>query len=41
VEAYRWFSSALEVDPRNPWLARERDSLYGEMTAAERRQVTP
>jgi hypothetical protein len=39
VEAYRWFSSAIEVEPNNPWLGRERDSLYGEMTAAERQQL--
>ncbi len=39
VEAYRWFSSALEVEPNNPWLGRERDTLYGEMTAAERKQL--
>jgi hypothetical protein len=41
VEAYRWFSSALDLDPRNPWLARERDMLYSEMTSAERQRVTP
>lgn len=40
VEAYRWFSSALEIDPRNPWLARERDMLHGEMASFERQQVT-
>ncbi len=39
VEAYRWFSSAMEVEPTNPWLGRERDTLYGEMTAAERKQL--
>jgi len=39
VEAYRWFSSALDIDPRNPWLVRERDTLYGEMTSFERQQV--
>ncbi len=39
VEAYRWFSSAMEVEPTNSWLGRERDTLYGEMTAAERQQL--
>jgi outer membrane biosynthesis protein TonB len=39
VEAYKWFSSAMEVEPNNPWLGRERDSLYGEMSAAERQQL--
>jgi len=37
--AYRWFTSALELDPNNVWLARERDRLYGEMSSAERRRV--
>jgi hypothetical protein len=40
VEAYRWFSSAMEVEPTNTWLGRERDTLYGEMTAAERQQLS-
>jgi hypothetical protein len=39
VEAYRWFSSALDLDPQNPWLARERDMLYSEMTSTERQRV--
>ncbi|HYN15775.1 MAG TPA: hypothetical protein VES66_08315 [Terriglobales bacterium] len=37
--AYRWFSSALQMAPSNPWLARERDELYGQMSSAERRQA--
>ena len=41
VEAYRWFTSALDLDPRNPWLARERDMLYTQMTSSERRTVNP
>ncbi|MBV9086770.1 MAG: hypothetical protein JOY79_04745 [Acidobacteriaceae bacterium] len=41
VEAYRWFTSALDLDPRNPWLARERDILYSEMTSTERQRVSP
>jgi Tfp pilus assembly protein PilV len=39
VEAYNWFSSALNVDPGNPWLTRERHILYGEMTSTERRKI--
>jgi len=39
VAAYRWFSSALQMAPSNPWLARERDELYGQMSSAERRQA--
>jgi len=39
VAAYRWFSTALQMAPSNPWLARERDELYGQMSSAERRQA--
>ena len=39
VAAYRWFTSAMRMTPDNPWLARERDELYGQMTSAERSQA--
>ncbi len=39
VAAYRYFSSALQMDPNNAWLAQERDELYGQMSSAERRQA--
>jgi hypothetical protein len=39
VAAYLWFSSALQMTPSNPWLARERDQLYAQMSSAERRQA--
>jgi hypothetical protein len=39
VTAYHWFSSALQMAPSNPWLARERDELYAQMSTAERRQA--
>jgi len=39
VAAYRYFTSALQMAPSNPWLARERDELYGQMSSAERRQA--
>ena len=39
LAAYRYFSSAMRMAPDNPWLARERDELYGQMTSAERSQA--
>lgn len=39
VAAYRWFTSALQLDPSNPWLSKERDELYGHMSSSERRQA--
>jgi hypothetical protein len=39
VSAYRWFTSALQMAPSNPWLARERDQLYAQMSSAERRMA--
>ena len=32
VEAYRWFTSALALDPNNVWLKRQRDTLLARMT---------
>jgi hypothetical protein len=39
LAAYRHFTAALQMDPSNPWLAQERDELYGRMTSDERRQA--
>jgi len=39
VEAYRYFSSAMQMAPSNPYLGQERDKLYGQMTSGERRQA--
>ncbi len=39
VEAYRWFSAALNMAPTNSWLTRERNMLHGEMTNTERQQI--
>ncbi len=39
VAAYRYFTSALQMAPSNPWLGQERDKLYGQMSSAERRQA--
>jgi hypothetical protein len=39
VEAYRWFTSALELDPNNVWLERQRDALFARMTSQERQRA--
>lgn len=39
VMAYRWFNSAHELDPANPWIQTNLDQLWAQMTAAERKQV--
>ena len=39
VAAYRWFGSALQMTPNNPWLAHERDELYAQMSSAERQRA--
>ena len=41
LNAYRWFTSARQMAPGNPWLARERDQLYAQMSSAERRMADP
>lgn len=39
VSAYRWFGSALQMNPGNGWLAREREELYAQMSTAERQRA--
>lgn len=39
VMAYRWFNSAHELDPANPWIQTNLDQLWAEMTPPQRRQV--
>jgi hypothetical protein len=39
VSAYRWFNSAHELDPANPWIQTNLDQLWAEMTPQQRRQV--
>ena len=39
VEAYRWTKSALEANPGSEWLEKNQETLYQEMTAAERRRA--
>lgn len=41
VMAYRWFNSAHELDPRNPWIQTNLDQLWARMTPQERRQAGP
>lgn len=39
VEAYRWFTSALALDPHNVWLDRQRNILFTQMTSRERQRA--
>jgi hypothetical protein len=41
VMAYRWFNSAHELEPANPWIQANLDQLWGRMTPQQRRQVAP
>jgi hypothetical protein len=39
VTAYRWFTSAHELDPANPWIQTNLDQLWAQMSPQERQQV--
>ncbi len=39
VRAYQWFTSALNVEPGNPSLQRERNNLWSQMSSNERQQA--
>jgi hypothetical protein len=39
VMAYRWFNSAHELDPANPWIQTNLDQLWAQMTQQERKQI--
>ncbi len=39
VQAYQWLSSALEANPSSQWTSQYRDTLWNQMTAAERSRV--
>jgi len=36
LQAYRWLTMALAVDPKNSWAQQNRDLTWGQMTAEER-----
>ena len=36
VQAYHWMSMALQANPNSDWTARYRDSIWNQMTAAEK-----
>ncbi len=40
VQAYKWFSSASELQPSNHWIEKNLNWLWADMTAAERRQIS-
>lgn len=39
VMAYRWFNSAHELDPANPWIQTNLDQLWAQMSPQERHQI--
>jgi hypothetical protein len=39
VMAYRWFNSAHELEPDDPYIKSDIEQLWGQMTAQERRQA--
>jgi len=39
VQAYRWFSSAQEMNPQNRWITKNMSQLWAQMTPQERRQI--
>jgi Double zinc ribbon len=39
VTAYRWFNSAHELDPANPWIQTNLDQLWAQMTPQERQRA--
>ncbi len=39
VRAYQWFTSALNLEPENPSLQRERNNLWAQMSSNERQQA--
>jgi hypothetical protein len=39
VKAYKWFSSARDMEPANPWIEKNLNGLWAQMTPEERRRV--
>lgn len=39
VTAYRWFNSAHELDPTNPWIQTNLDQLWAQMTPQEQQRA--
>jgi len=40
VTAYRWYNSAHELDPANPWIQTNLDQLWAQMTPQERQRAS-
>ena len=40
VQAYKWFTSASELQPSNHWIEKNLNWLWADMTSAERRQIS-
>lgn len=39
VTAYRWFSSARDMEPNNRWISKNLNQLWAQMTPTERRSI--
>src|SRR5262249_50553847 len=39
AEAYRWFAEAHDLQPENKWIDKNLNSLWAEMTSAERKRA--
>src|SRR5947209_688392 len=39
VKAYKWFSTARDLEPQNQWLEKNLNQLWAQMTAEERRRI--
>jgi hypothetical protein len=39
VAAYRWFSSARDMEPNNRWISKNLNQLWAQMTPSERRNI--
>lgn len=39
VTAYRWFSSARDMEPNNRWISKNLNQLWAQMTPSERRSI--
>ena len=39
VAAYRWFSSARDMEPNNRWISKNLNQLWAQMTPSERHSI--
>ena len=39
VKAYKWFSTARNLEPQNQWVEKNLNQLWSQMTPEERRRI--